>query len=95
MDDSVVGVAERIDLDTLRVADPRNWQRIGRHDHHALVENVVVFDVCAHCQRLGLVAAAEKNRRVSDPAIAMVAAAVDGSLTAYRRDALVNEAALA
>ena len=30
----------------------------------------------------------------SDPAMAIVAAAVDGSLTAYRRDALVNEAAL-
>ena len=71
------------------------WQRIDRHDHHALAENVVVFDVGAHCQRRGLVAAAEKNRRASDPAIAMVAAAVDGSLTAYRRDALVNEAALA
>jgi hypothetical protein len=27
----------------------RNWQRIDRHDHHALVENVVVFDVCNVC----------------------------------------------
>ena len=31
---------------------------------------------------------------VSDPAQAIVKAAVDGSLTAYRRDALINESAL-
>ena len=66
VDDSVVSGAERVDLDALRVRDPWDWQRIDRHDHHVLVENVVVFDVCTHCQWRGLVAAAEKNRGPRD-----------------------------
>ena len=37
-DDSVVSVAERVDLDALRVCDLRDWQRIDRHDHHVLVK---------------------------------------------------------
>ena len=65
-DDSVVRVAERVDLDALRVCDPRDWQRIDRHDHHVLVKNVVVFDVCAHCQRRGVVAAVEEIRGAGD-----------------------------
>ena len=66
VDDPVLGVAEGVDLHSLGVGYARHWQRLDGHDDHVLVAHVVVFDVGAHREWGGLLAAVEEYRRAGN-----------------------------